>query len=302
MSATASHSFSTATSSPPPTQQQQPQQQQQQMYQNLRPPTASTPTASQGIIYPVASSGRGFIPKPSRPNSTDQTVTVANPSNGGYPPRHGPLLSYPPHPRPPLDVNHHNHQVVRPSLNQQQQHHHHPYHNPPIKGIPVSSAHPKVAPSPSSTSDSNGYKTLRNKKEENIVTIKDRKVRISDGATLYTLCRSWLRNGFPEETQPQYGDGIKSLPRPLPMAMADINVVNKKEGEEEEGSEKEEDETSVDHLSAQDLLKRHVKHAKRVRGQLREKRTKRIERFKTRLGLLLPPLVETTRNDVAAGN
>ncbi|KAH7570713.1 hypothetical protein JRO89_XS05G0165500 [Xanthoceras sorbifolium] len=297
MSATATHSFSTTTTSPPPPTQKQ----QQQMYQNLRPP-ATTLTPSQGIIYPVASSGRGFIPKPSRPNSnssSDQTVTVANPGSGGYPPRPTHLVSSypPPPPRPQLDGNHHHH-IFRSSLNQ-----HHPHIPPPVKGIPVSSAHPpKVAPSPSSISDSNGHKALRDKKEETVVIIKDRKVRIPDGASLYALCRSWLSNGFPEETQPQYGDGIKSLPRPLPMPATDVNIMDKKEGEEEEGSEKEEDETSVDHLSSQDLLKRHVKRAKRVRAQLREDRTKRIERFKTRLGLLLPPLVEPPRNDVAAGN
>ncbi|KAF2319343.1 hypothetical protein GH714_014923 [Hevea brasiliensis] len=125
------------------------------------------------------------------------------------------------------------------------------------------------------------------------------KVKISDEASIYALCRSWLRNGFHEESQPHYGDVVKSLPRPLPMHVLGTHSP-KKEGEEVEDDEK--DEQSVDHLSAQDLLKRHIKRAKKVRARLREGRLKRIARYKTRLALLLPPQVEQFRNDTAAGN
>ncbi|KAJ4711701.1 proline-rich family protein [Melia azedarach] len=299
------NAFSTATTSPQPSPQQQ--QQQQHIYQNLRPPTTPNPNKSQGVLYPVASSGRGFIPKPMRPNnnnSADQTVTVAN--HGGYPPRPNQLPPYHP-PRPHLDaslsnhhVAHHQHQIVRPSINQQQQHHHHPQVAPPVRGIPVSCGHLKVAPSPSSVSDTDGYKHLREKRDETIAVVRDRKVRVSDGASLYALCRTWLRNGSPEESQPRYGDGVKSLPRPLPMPVADANVVMEKEDEDDD-DENDEDE-NVDDLSAEDLLRRHVHRAKKVRARLREERTKRIGRYKTRLGLLLPPIGEQSRNDGPAGN
>ncbi|XP_031274783.1 ataxin-2 homolog [Pistacia vera] len=283
-----SNPFSTTTTTtstppppPPPTQQQQQQQQQQQhIYPNIRPST--TPNPNQGILYPVASSGRGFIQKPLRPNSntSDHTVTVAN--HAPYPPR-------------PNHLPHHHH-LVRPPFT-------HQHHIPPIRGIPVSSPHPKVVPSSSPMVDSNGYKNSRDRKDETSAIIRDRKVRISEGASLYALCRSWLKNGFPEEIQPQYGDGVKSLPRPLPMPV-DSNVAKKREGEEEEEEEEEkgDDKEEVAHLSEKELLKRHVKHAKKVRARLREERAKRIERYKTRLSLLLPPLVEQSRNDGAAGN
>ncbi|XP_044490226.1 uncharacterized protein LOC123214497 [Mangifera indica] len=272
--------FSTATtSSTPPLPTTQQQQQQQHVYPNIRPPT--TPNPNQGILYPVASSGRGFIPKPFLPNSntSDHTVTVSN--HAPYPPR-------------PNHLPHH-HYLVRPSFT-------HYHHIPrPIRGIPVSSPHPKVAPSSSPMADSNGYKNSRDKKDETVAIIRDRKVRISEGASLYALCRSWLKNGFPEESQPQYGDGVKSLPRPLPVPV-DANMTQKTEGEEEEEEEKDNDKEEVAHLSEKELLKRHVKHAKKVRAWLREERAKRIERYKTRLSLLLPPLVEQSQNDGAAGN
>ncbi|XP_034703163.1 uncharacterized protein LOC117927644 [Vitis riparia] len=167
----------------------------------------------------------------------------------------------------------------------------------PIKGIPVS-AHPKVAPSPPSVSDCNGYKDSRDRnRDDTFVTVRDRKVRISDGASIYALCRSWLRNGFSEETQPQHYDSMKSLPRPLPIPVTDPNLPKKKEDDDEE-----EDEGSVENLLPQDLLQRHIKRAKKVRARLREQRLKRIARYKTRLALLLPPPVEQFRNDTGAGN
>ncbi|PHT60166.1 hypothetical protein CQW23_02529 [Capsicum baccatum] len=60
---------------------------------------------------------------------------------------------------------------------------------------------------------------------------------------------------------------------------------------------------SVEHLSAKELLQRHVKRAKRIRSRLREERLRRIARYKTRLALLLPPMLEQQfRNDPASGN
>ncbi|KAF5952985.1 hypothetical protein HYC85_010929 [Camellia sinensis] len=205
-------------------------------------------------------------------------------------------------------------------------------------------------------------------------------VRICDSSSLYALCRSWLRNGFPEENQPQYVDGVKSLPKPSPALVADCHSPVKKEGDNkmrrynawgyavalmksafrqddkrlvcdkwyqsqsrgtvmgtvrgtyikhlhcevhakgfpwvgertsmEVGRFKKQyagmcfQEECVEHLSPTDLLHRHVKRAKKVRGRLREERLQRIARYKTRLALLLPPLIEQQpfRNDAAAGN
>lgn len=168
-----------------------------------------------------------------------------------------------------------------------------------VKGVPVS-AQQKVAPSQPSISDCNGYKDLRDRsRDDSIATVSDRKVRICDSSSLYALCRSWLRNGFPEENQPQYVDGVKSLPKPSPALVADCHSPVKKEGDKQD-----EEEESVEHLSPTDLLHRHVKRAKKVRCRLREERLQRIARYKTRLALLLPPLIEQQpfRNDAAAGN
>ncbi|KAK7844372.1 hypothetical protein CFP56_010898, partial [Quercus suber] len=94
-----------------------------------------------------------------------------------------------------------------------------------------------VAP-PTSVSDYNGYKDPRDKNmdafsrgktvDESLYAIRDRKVNITPDASLYALCQSWLRNGISEEFQ----------------------------GDE-----------SVEDLSPKDLLKRHVKHAKKIKGR-----------------------------------
>ncbi|PQQ19021.1 endochitinase A-like [Prunus yedoensis var. nudiflora] len=175
---------------------------------------------------------------------------------------------------------------------------------PPIKGLPLSST-PEVAPS--SVPDSNGFKDIRDKsRDDNLAVIRGRKVRMTDGASLYVHCRSWLRNGFPEECQPQYGDTVRSLPKPSPIPMASATLPKKEEGEQEKQGKKDdnedEDEEYIQRSSPHDLLKRHVKRARKVRARLREERLQRIARYKSRLALLLPPLVEQFRNDLAAGN
>lgn len=171
-----------------------------------------------------------------------------------------------------------------------------------VKGFPVvSSSHPKIASTQPSISDCNGSREKRDRsKDDTFAIIRDRKVRISDDASLYTLCRSWLRNGLPDETQSQYMDGVRSLPRPLALAPQDSESPAKKDGDKEE---EEEDGESVEHLSPKELLQKHVKRAKRIRSRLREERLRRIARYKTRLALLLPPMVEQQfRNDPASGN
>ncbi|CAA0820357.1 proline-rich family protein [Striga hermonthica] len=85
-----------------------------------------------------------------------------------------------------------------------------------IKGIPVSPLHhPMAGPPSTSISDNNAHNSLRDRnRDDTLAVVKDRKVRITDNASLYALCRSWLRNGFPEEFQkPTYLDTVKSLPQ-----------------------------------------------------------------------------------------
>ncbi|XP_075643105.1 uncharacterized protein LOC142614470 [Castanea sativa] len=291
-----------------------PHQHQHHQIPHLYPQVRSPNPTQQGILYPVASSGRGFIPKPPLQNSvtvaannnvtTTATAAATTAPSGvgvgvGYPPR--PLVSYP-------QVH-----VMRPPLHHLHQQHptsQLPSATNPIKGIPIST-HQKVAP-PTSVSDYNGYKDPRDKSldafsrgktvDESLYTIRDRKVNITPDASLYALCRSWLRNGISEEFQPQYGDVVRPFPKPLPISTASTHPSKKKEGEEEEEEEDEEGDESVEDLSPKDLLKRHVKHAKKVRARLREERLRRIARYKSRLALLLPPLVEQFRNDTAARN
>ncbi|KAI6675821.1 hypothetical protein NL676_036617 [Syzygium grande] len=111
--------------------------------------------ARQGVVYPVASSGRGFIPK--SPNQLDPAAAVRHPV--------------------------------------------------PASARALAPSHPKQCFSPSlPLPDCNGCKELRDRaREDAAAVVRDRKVRLSDGDSLYALCRSWLRNGFPEEPQPPYG-------------------------------------------------------------------------------------------------
>ncbi|XP_020224378.1 uncharacterized protein LOC109806400 isoform X2 [Cajanus cajan] len=163
-------------------------------------------------------------------------------------------------------------------------------------------ASPPAAPR-SAVSDINGSKdtSMRDKgRDDTYIVVRDRKVRIIEDASLYALCRSWLRNGINEESQPQQKDVMKGLPKPLPASMVASYLSNKKEDEKED--EQEENEQSVEHLSPQDLLKMHIKRAKKVRARLREERLQRITRYRSRLRLLLPPAIEQCRNDTATGN
>ncbi|KAG9138211.1 hypothetical protein Leryth_001428 [Lithospermum erythrorhizon] len=157
---------------------------------------------------------------------------------------------------------------------------------------------PKMGSNQTPIMDNNGFKEARDRsKDYRFLIVRDRKVRVSEDSSLYALCRSWLRNGLPEQTEPQYNDIVKSLPRPLPFAPQDSQSSEKKEENEEEGG------GFVEHLSHQDLLQKHIKRAKRVRSRLREERLRRIARYKTRLSLLLPAIVEQHhRHESTAGN
>lgn len=118
-------------------------------------------------------------------------------------------------------------------------------------------------------------------------------VRITEGASLYSLCRSWLRNGAHEGLQKHQSDTtVTCLPKPLPASVVVETSLPKDSVEEPNRVQDKEDEESVKQLSDADLLKRHVDRAKKVRARLREERLKRIGRYKARLALLLPPFGE----------
>ncbi|XP_051123873.1 uncharacterized protein LOC127246493 isoform X2 [Andrographis paniculata] len=242
------------------------------------------------LLYPVASSGRGFLSR-----------SVGMPAGRAASPR-------PPFMFPYLDQggqglvrpNHFSHMLLGSGSG--------PAANASggglvpgvVKGIPIPH-HSKAGPTSASMSDNNGHKDLRNmNKDDAFVTVKYRRVRVSEDASLYTLCRSWLRNGFPEETQPPYLDTVRALPRPLPAASQNqLSDSSDKKAEDKE--QEDEDKDSVEHLSERELLQRHISRAKRVRSRLREERLQRISRYKTRLALLLPPMVEQHFKNESSG-
>lgn len=155
-----------------------------------------------------------------------------------------------------------------------------------MTGGAFATTNPKVG----AHSSDNGLNNIRDKNGDgSFVIIRDRKVQVSEGTSLYAQCRSWLKNGFTLESQPQYVDCVKSLPKPLPAAVAAASMVEATKDDDTEMDEKMED---VENLSAKELLQQHVKHAKKVRLRLRNQRLQRIERYKDRLALLLPPVVD----------
>ncbi|ESQ36433.1 hypothetical protein EUTSA_v10009447mg, partial [Eutrema salsugineum] len=143
-----------------------------------------------------------------------------------------------------------------------------------------------VAPPPTSILDTSRNKNASRRRDSALVLVRGRKVRITDGASLYSLGRSWLRNGAHEGIQSQRSDTMKPLPKPLPVDTMEASVPN--DAAEEPTDEDKEDEESVKQLSEKDLLKRHIERAKKVRARLREERLRKIARYKARLALLLP--------------
>ncbi|XP_072974453.1 uncharacterized protein [Typha angustifolia] len=277
-------------------------------------PSPTPPPPPRGILYPVSHRG-GFPPRPASA-AADQAVTVANPAGymrnatptsvmtfsaaGASHPR---TLVYggthvatrPQQPAPPFAVP----RPVAPSGGAAMPH--------PHKGVPVS-AQAKVSSLPAvvpSNLEYNNSKERDRNREDTVVMINDRKVRLVDGGSgsLYALCRSWVRNGLPHETQPSFGNGEPLLPRPLPASVVGINMLRDHGGDDKDDDPiKEEHEGSLEQLSTHDLLEGHIKHAKRIRAQLRKKRLLRIERYKQRLSLLLPPPSELGRNEAAPGS
>ncbi|KAJ8648396.1 hypothetical protein MRB53_001419 [Persea americana] len=134
------------------------------------------------------------------------------------------------------------------------------------RGVPAVSWRRKVAQVATMPSASNSNRDKS--KNHAVLTFQDRKVRLSDAGSgsLYALCRSWVRNGLPQGNQPQIGEGVKLLPRPLPTTVPDLCTSRRDEDDDEDKLlSKEERDVSVENLSARDLLDGHIKRAKRVR-------------------------------------
>ncbi|KNA06718.1 hypothetical protein SOVF_178440 [Spinacia oleracea] len=241
--------------------------------------------ASDSIRYPLASTGRGLLPAP--------RGILPDPVASSIAPNSWALQQY-------QHQHHHSrlsapssHLVRGPFLHPSQAHISPVSFSAAARGVLFNNRpQTMVGSSPYSAPDSNDPKDPIDKgTDDTLVTLRDRKVRISDGASLYALCRSWLRNGCVEDNQPQYGDVLKSHPKPfhLPLPLPPHEYSSPKRKERDDETEVDEDENLVDISNAQELLTSHVKQAKRVRARLREERSQRIERYKSRLALLLTP-------------
>ncbi|KAJ8646907.1 hypothetical protein MRB53_008655 [Persea americana] len=266
------------------------------------------------ISFPVSASGRGFPPKAVRPSSppSDRRATITNPIGYTMSTGRTPALAGTPSQGRPfgLQSDHQQQaavqsvQAMRPPLRQTGN-----MSSGALRGAPAAPSHPRVTqfPTISSASDYNFFKDLRDKsRDDTVVTIHDRKVRLSDtgSGSFYALCRSWVQNGLPQDNLPQVGEGIRFLPRPFPATVAHSSTSRKDQvDDEDESARKEEHDGSVENLSARDLLEGHKKRAKKVRARLREERLQRIDRYRQRLSLLIPsPSMEQCRNDAATGS
>nr|GEX19074.1 hypothetical protein [Tanacetum cinerariifolium] len=159
--------------SSPPQQQPSRQQTRKPLHQSLYQQQPYSRT--QQPPYPVASSGRGFLDRPVsnypyRPygySNSEQTHVGTISINCGVAKR---LF---------IDLN-----------------------ERPKEDIVDPNYQPKTAGQSSGANDS--LKDIRDKNgDDAFVIIRDRKVPISEGTSLYAQCRSWLKNGFTVENQDQ---------------------------------------------------------------------------------------------------
>ncbi|KAK4285553.1 hypothetical protein QN277_002239 [Acacia crassicarpa] len=251
-----------------------------QLHKALHFPVQSLYTAQALPVRPPnpRSNSQLSMPKGIGPFSTDQMVTVSTHGGSVLRARGSPHLDYLNH---PFMTSLHNSQF--------------PHLGSAVNGVSVSS-HTKIAPR-TTISHGKGCKDVRDRsRDANFISIKGRNVRITKDASLYALCRSWLRNITYEDWKVQQKDVLKELPKPLPASVMSSYMSNKKDEEEQE------DEKSVENLTPRDILQRHIKRSKKVRGRLRKERLQRISRYRSRLNLLLPPPTEQFRSDPAAGN
>ncbi|XP_010484415.1 PREDICTED: formin-like protein 7 isoform X2 [Camelina sativa] len=138
-----------------------------------------------------------------------------------------------------------------------------------------------VAPPRASILDTSSNRKARSR-DGALVLIRGRKVRITEGASLYSLGRSWLKNGSHVGIQSQRTGIMKSLPKPLPVDMTETS------GPDDPADEDVVDEEAVEELTEKDLLKGHIERAKKIRARLKEERLRKIKRYKERIALLLP--------------
>ncbi|KAG8096880.1 hypothetical protein GUJ93_ZPchr0013g36937 [Zizania palustris] len=98
---------------------------------------------------------------------------------------------------------------------------------------------PAVTPSPQEINNSKGSE--RSKEDGTTVVVNDRKANLldSESGSLYALCRSWVHNGVPHESQPSIGTGAPILPRPLPASVVDSRISEKDNDAEKEDLEEE---------------------------------------------------------------
>jgi len=88
--------------------------------------------------------------------------------------------------------------------------------------------------------------------------------------------------------QPSFGNGEPILPRPLPASVVDSRISDKENnGAADLDSDEEPQKNADGEYNTSDLLKQHVKRAKKIRAGLQKERLRRIERYKQRLALLL---------------
>ncbi|XP_078177142.1 uncharacterized protein LOC144571664 [Carex rostrata] len=174
---------------------------------------------------------------------------------------------------------------------------------PPLKGVPVAT-HPKAQtlPTVAQTLEYAMARERERNRDDTFIVINDRKVRLTDGepCSLYSLCRSWVRNGAPHETLSNYGNNERILPRPLPASFADLDEVKNEEKDQQDNDSdaaNNEDGAAVEPFTTRSLLEEHIKRAKRIRAKLTKERLVRIRRYKQRLALLLPS-TELANNNV----
>ncbi|OEL34138.1 hypothetical protein BAE44_0004842 [Dichanthelium oligosanthes] len=134
----------------------------------------------------------------------------------------------------------------------------------PPRGVPIAPL-PKVNPvlpvAPSSE-QGNPRDRERSREDSTVVVINDRK--------------------------PSFGNGEPILPRPLPASVVDSRISDKENNDAADADSDEEPQKNAEgEYNASDLLKQHVKRAKKIRAGLQKERLRRIERYKQRLALLL---------------
>ncbi|XP_068664100.1 uncharacterized protein [Aristolochia californica] len=222
----------------------------------------------QGLVYsiPATTVNRAFPLQAVRPQSSDQLVAVANLG------RSPPILPYP---APARSFNYPADHSMRPPTHQNlpRQPVGVPNSGPPRTIPPPQNSKPNLVPTITSITE---YQMRDKSRDDSVVTIHRRKIiRWWLRVTLCTLpimgtkrLASRMPGSFIATSWPQLSEGRKVLPRPFLASSKDIML------EENEGDDQYDAESgkgghvgSVEDLSAQDLLKEHIKRAKKIRAR-----------------------------------